>query len=343
MPERDYLTMTDVMEQTNDGALIHIGREFTRELTFGEEVPYTEATDLTRDVGVFETPYKQGQLTQLTDLDSPVKAKKAGYYKREDIMGMQEAWCKVNKKTYDAHPSGAQLRTRMVNRMLRNMGWDWEFLLMNGSIVNDPRGFNGLLPRLGKLTDLDSFLVTDKTVKAPFVCLDGGGGTVQSDGSLSSMVFVYFDEDEGVTQIYPRGTGQKGIKHTSYGFQWQSSDEGEIVQASDQAIMTGGLAIKNARSVARIANINPQDYENLKGTVNVMIDAFRNFKLSQRSSVKIYTTSAVIAGFRKYFNNRIAPATYADAKPKNVIGDINFDGYTLRECASMLDSEGIIA
>lgn len=341
MAARDYQTMTDVMEQTNDGALTHIGQEFIKELTFAEEVPYTEATDLTRDVGIFETEYKQGQLTQLTDLDSAVKAKKAGYYKREDIMGMMEAWCKVNKKTYDASPNGAALRTRMVDRMLRNMGWDWEYLLLNGSIENDPRGFNGLLPRMTNLTDKDGYgLVSGE--KSPFVCLDAGGGSAETDGSLSSMIMCFFDPDEGVTQIYPRGTGQKGIDHNSYGFQWQSSPEGEIVQASDQAIMSGGLAIKNNKSVLRIANINPTDLDGYKALSDAMQDGIRCFKNSQRARVKIYTTSAVISGFSKYYNGLVSPATYRDVIPTNTFGDIKYDQFTLRDCSSMLETEGRI-
>lgn len=342
MAIRDYLTMTDVMEQTNDGKLVHIGKEFTKELTFGEEVPYTEATDLTRDVGIFETPYKQGELTALTDLDSPVKAKKAGYYKRQDIMGMMEAWCKVNRKTYDANPDGPALRTRMVDRMLRNMGWDWEYLLLNGSTDNDPRGFNGLLPRMANLTDKDFYQILNPTEKSPFVCLDAGGGTVANDGSLSSMVMCFFDADEGVTQIYPRGTGQKGIDYTSHPWQWQSSTDGEIVQASDQAVMSGGLAIKNSNSVLRIANIDPSDPTGFKALTDAMQDGIRCFKNSERRRVKIYTTSAVISGFSKYYNGLVQPATYNDAIPTNTVGDIRYDQFTLRDCSSMLETEGRI-
>ncbi|MDC7250336.1 MAG: hypothetical protein PQJ49_10505 [Sphaerochaetaceae bacterium] len=342
MPERDYQTMTDVMNQTNDGKLIHIGQEFCKELTFGEECPYTEASDLSRDVGVFETAYNYGELTSLTDLDSPVKAKKAGYYKREDLMGMLEAWCKVNKKTFDANPNGAKLRTRMVDRMLRNMGWDWEFLCLNASIANDPRGFTGLLPRMANLTDLDRVGVKDPTVSYSLPCLDAGMSTTGADGALSSLVMVFFDEDEGVSQIYPRGTGQKGIKHESFGFQWQSSADGNIVQASDNAIISGGLAVKNSKAAIRIANINPKDLEGMENLTYAMHDAIRYFKKSDRKRVKIYTTGRVISSFGKYYGKRVSPARYADAIPKNTTGDISYDIFTLRECSSMLETEGII-
>lgn len=343
MPERDYQTMTDVMNQTNDGKLVHIGQEFCKELTFGEECPYVEATDLSRDIGIFETPHQYGELTALTDLDSPVKAKKANYYKREDFMGMMEAWCKVNKKTYDANPNGAQLRTRMVDRMLRNMGYDWEFLCMNSSITNDPRGFTGLLPRMANLTDLDRYGVADPSLLYQLPCLDAGMTTAGADGALSSMVMVFFDQDEGVAQIYPRGTGQKGIQHTSHGFQWISSDEGEIVQAADNAIISGGIAVKNSMAAIRIANINPADLEHMENLTYAMHDAIRYFKKSDRKRVKIYTTSRVISSFGKYYSDRVSPAKYADAVPKNTTGDISYDIFTLRECSSMLETEGIIA
>lgn len=342
MPERDYLTMTDVMNQTNDGRLVHIGQEFCRELTFGEECPYTEATDLSRDVGVFETPYKFGELTSLTDLDSPVKAKKAGYYKRQDLMGSMEGWCKTNKKTYDASPNGPQLRTRQVNRMLRNMGWDWEFLLFNASIANDPRGFTGLLPRMANLTDLDKVGIADPSVTYALPCLDSGMSKVGADGSLSSIVMVFFDPDQGVSQIYPRGTSQKGIKYESHDFQWISTPNGEIVQAADSAIISGGLAVKNSKSAIRIANVNPNDLAGMEKLTYAMHDAIRYFKKSDRRSVKIYTTSRVISSFGKYYGSRVTPAKYADVIPKNTTGDISYDIFTLRECSSMLETEGEI-
>lgn len=343
MPDRDYLTMTDVMNQTNDGRLIHIGKEFYKNSTFADECPYVEANELSRDVGVFETEHKFGELTQLTDLDSPVKAKKAGYYKREDIMGMMEGWSKTNKKTYDAHPNGAQFRTRAVDRMIRNMGWDWEFLLMNSSITADPRGFTGLLPRMSHLTRLDRSGVVDSSITYQLPCLDAQMNTEGADGSLSSLVMVFFDEDEGVSQIYPRGTGQKGIQYETFPFTRVSSDAGEIVQAADQAIISGGLAVKNAMSAIRIANINPDDLDNFNKLTNQMHDAIRYFKPSDRQRVKIFTTGRVISAFGKYYGNRVAPAKYYDAIPRNTFGDISYDIFTLRECSSMLETEGKIS
>lgn len=343
MPERDYQTLVDVMNQTNNGQLIHIGQEFTHELTFGEECPYTEATDLTRDIGIFETPYKFRELTSLTDLDSPVKSKKAGYYKREDIMGMQEAWCEFNKKTYDSYPNSSQLYTRMINRMLRNMGWDWEFMCLNGSISNDPRGFNGLLPRMAHLTDLDRKGIKDPSLSYPLPCIDAGMETKDVDGELCSMLFVFFDQDEGVTQIYPRGTGQKGIKFEKYPFQRIKTDEGNIVQSAATSTLTGGIAVKNALSAIRIANINYKDLEGMKNLQHAMYDAMEYFKSSQQASVKIYTNARVITALRKYRSDLVSPATYADATPKNSYGDINFDIFTIRRCDSMLATEGLIA
>ena len=95
---KDYLQQFDFANQTVDGTIVQIAKEFVDDLTFLKAMPWKEATYSTHDVQVFEEPGKQWDPDYLTNLDKGGSPKKFSHYKREAYLGMFEGWAKWQDK-----------------------------------------------------------------------------------------------------------------------------------------------------------------------------------------------------------------------------------------------------
>ena len=253
---------------------------------------------------------------------------------------MIEGWSKSLKKTMDLSPNDKELRWREDRRHLRGLGLDLEEGLLYGNRNQDPRKFLGFMPRFSKVTDIDGIAGDNEH---PFITLSGGGNNANG---MSSLLLVYWDEDEGAHLIYPSHKKDNGMEFTAYPYVAETQPDGTIIEvAKTKYACTAGLGIANRKSVIRIANIdvNADDKVTALGNLEAAIyDAFAAMPVDFQSRAMLYANNRVISFMRKGYAGRVSPARYADAVPKNAIGDVMFDSFVVRRCDSMLATESKI-
>lgn len=136
-----------------------------------------------------------------------------------------------------------QYRSTQDTAKVKDLGYQLSGMVINGSRGTDGKGFDGLKTRLAALNTSGSY---------PLVW--GAGSTA----NLSSIYLVNWDQD-GTFMIYPNGADGPDL-----GFTVKNMGEHPVNDAGGNPFfaaitwmtMRGGLAIKEPKSVARIANID---------------------------------------------------------------------------------------
>jgi hypothetical protein len=332
----NYLTLSDVAQQTHNKELLPMVQEIEKPTTLFASMGWQQSSDSLSDVtGV------QGEIPHGTwvGLDRGVKANKGTWSQREEGMGLLEAWSEVNEKTMSVSPNPDALRWENDQMHLQGMGEDAEFALLYGNPLQNPNTFLGFMPRFGYCTDWEGNILAGEHQgeNSPFICIDAGGAEGKP---LSSILLVASGAPQGPRLIYPRYKENNGIVFRHFPFEnTLDAEGGNIRVAKSQFMIMMGLKIPHRRSVIRIANIDPTDATVIEGLSNKLYEAFEAMPLGMKGSVNIYTTGHVTLAMRKSFNERVMPAKNADAVAKNAIGDVNFDNFILQRCYSMLGTE----
>lgn len=334
----NYLTFADVAAATHNENLIPVVDEVSRAVTMWNDAPWKESTDMLREIGGREGEAPRGTWVAV---DEGAKPNKGSQTKYAEELGMIEGWSEAMKKTMDLSPHSDELRWREDKRHLKGIGFDLEEALLYGNRVQNPRKFNGFMPRFNKLTDIDGYgLVSEE--EEDFITI-GAGGTNAS--GMSSILMVYWDTDDGAHLLYPSHKPNNGMEFTPYPYKAIKQPDGTIIEvAYSKYACIAGLSIANRKSVVRIANIDNDpstaDFDKLEAAI---YDAFAALPVEFQSGVKLYANNRTIANMRKAYAGRVVPAKYVDSVPKNAIGDVMFDSFVIRRCDSMLNTESQIA
>lgn len=330
----NYLTFADVAAATHNEDLVPVVDEVTKRVTMWNDAPWKASSDMLRDIGGREGDPPRGTWVAV---DEGAKPNKGSQEKYAEELGMIESWSKSLKKTMDISPHDKELRWREDRRHLRGLGLDLEEGLLYGNRNQDPRKFLGFMPRFTKVTDIDGVAGDNEY---PFITLSAGGNNANG---MSSLLLVYWDEDEGAHLIYPSHKKDNGMEFTAYPYVAETQPDGTILEvAKTKYACTAGLGIANRKSVIRIANIdlNSQNPTTALGNLEAAIyDAFAAMPVDFQSRAMLYANNRVISFMRKGYAGRVVPARYADAVPKNAIGDVMFDSFVVRRCDSMLATE----
>jgi len=336
----DYMTFADVAAATHNGDLVPVVDEVSRAVTMWNDAPWKASTDMLRDMGGREGTPPRGAWVAVDEGGKPSKGSSDKY---TEELGMIEGWSETLKKVVDLSDHAQELRWREDRRHLRGIGFDLEEALLYGNRNQDPRKFQGFMPRFAELTDIDGVSLTREAV-LPYITLGAGGDNAKG---MSSMLLVYWSIDDGAHLIYPSNKPNSGIEFTPYPYQAVKQPDGTIQEiALSKFSAAAGLGIANRKAVVRIANI---DNDPTKITANMakleeaIYDAFSAIPVEFQGQVRLYANNRTIANMRKAFAKRVVPAKYADAVPKNATGDVMFDQYVVRRCDSMLATESKIA
>ena len=331
-----YLTLTDVAQMTHNGNIIEFAKEFQKETSLFNSLPWKQASEALHDTtGVL------GDLPEATwaGLDKGVKASKGTWKKREEDIALLESWSLTNEKTYKISPNGDALRWQNDRLHIVKMGLEAEEKLVYGNPevdVNQPLGF---MPRMNAVTDMYAM---KSGARQNHVCLSAGGSTANGESSI----LLVAKGPMAPHLLYPRYKANNGIEFNAFGFENAKDDEGGNIRvAKSQFIMMFGLSIANHQSVARIANIDTGSggSSSIAAIADCLYEAFASFPREYRSTVEIWTTPKVILAMRKLYAGRVSPATYPDAIYKNAIGDVLFDNFVIRQCDSMVDTEAVVS
>lgn len=334
-----YLTLTDVAQMTHNGNILEFAKEFQKETSLFNTLPWKQASDALHDVtGVL------GDLPDATwvGLDKGVKPSKGTWKQREENIALLESWSVTNEKTYKVSPNGDALRWQNDRLHILKMGLEAESKLLYGNPsvdINQPLGF---MPRMNAVTDMDGYGTSNTSTKYNHVCLSAGGNTANKESSI----LLIAKGPQAPHLLYPRYKANNGIEFNAFPFENSTDDEGGYIRvAKSQFIMSFGLSIANYQSVVRIANIDTtgSGSSSISAIADKLYEAFAAMPREYRSTVEIWTTPKVILAMRKLYAGRVSPATYPDAIYKNAIGDIMFDNFVIRQCDSMLDTESVVS
>lgn len=329
-----YLTLTDVAQMTHNGNILEFAKEFQKETSLFQTLPWKQSSDMLHDqtgvLGELPTP-------TWTGLDKGVKPSKGTWKKREENIALVESWSITNEKTYQVSPNGDALRWQNDRLHILAMGLDAEEKLLYGNPDVDENQPLGFMPRMNVLTDRHAM---KSGVRQKHVCLSCGGSTA---GKQSSILFV----GRGPMAphlLYPRYKANNGITFNAFPFENDKDSEGGYIRtAKSQFIMMFGLSIANYQSVGRIANVDTSDSTSVAMIADAMYEMFSAFPKEYRSSVSIWAPANVILAIRKLYAGRVSPATYKDAIYPNAIGDVLFDSFLIHQCDSMLETEDVVA
>ena len=332
-----YLTFTDVAQMTHNGNILEFAKEFQKETSLFNTLPWKQASDALHDVtGVV------GDMPEATwvGLDKGVKASKGTWKQREENLALLESWSETNEKTYQIAGNGDRVRWENDRLHIIKMGLEAEEKLIYGNPetdINQPLGF---IPRMNVKTDM--YAKTAGGDKKDFVCLSAGGSTADKESSI----LLIAKGPMAPHLLYPRHKRFNGIEFNAFPFENVKDDEGGNKRvALSQFIMSFGLSIANHQSVVRICNIDTTSSgsTSIAAIPDMLYEAFASMPREYRSTVEIWTTPKVILALRKTYAARVSPATYPDAIYKNAIGDVLFDNFVIRQCDSMVDTEAIVS
>lgn len=350
MENKRYLTLQDIASQTSDGRLVNIVNEFQSGLTFFQMAPWKEASHIDKDEGVFLKENERLSRVNPLALGDGYNASKSAYYKRISSLGSLGELVKFDERTLLAVPNQGVYMERQIAEMMRNMGNETEYILLNVSQDTDPRYPEGLLPRYSVLTDVyGEILDTDGNGTGeftPYVCLDALGAKTDAtkDGKLSSILIVYFDDINGVSLLYPRGSSTIGFRYkVDEDYHWVSNTDGsQRRELNASCDITCGVSVNNALACTRIANVDPTDETSLKTGLNLLFDAYDRMDTYMKQRVFIFTTREVVSAVRKLQYKNVYHTSLQGIQALNLKGQVVVDNDVFTTCHNMLHTEGRI-
>ena len=176
----NYVTFADVAAMTNNKELVPVVDEVTASVTMWNDAPWKASSDMLRDIGGREGVAPRGTWVAVDEGAAPNKGSMEKY---TEELGMVEGWSESLKKIMGLSPNQNEIRWREDQRHLRGIGFDLEECLLYGNRNQDPRKFDGFIPRFGELTDIDGVSLT-REEELPFVTINGGGARFSAGGCL---------------------------------------------------------------------------------------------------------------------------------------------------------------
>lgn len=351
MENKQYFTLNDFASQTSDGRIVNVVKEFQSGLTLFRDAPWKEATHLDKDEGVFVKQDERLARTKALALGDGYTFSKSSYYKRVDSLGSLGQAIAFDERTLESQPNKGLYLEREIANMIASFGNDVEYALLNISQDTDPRYPEGLLPKYSMLTDIYGEIIdTDGKgtgVFTPYVCLDALGAKTDTtkDGKLSSILVLYFNDVNGVSLLYPRGSSTIGFRYkVDDDYHWIMNADGTQRRGLNASIdINCGITVNNALSCTRIANVDYTDETSLKTAMNLLFDAYDRMETYMKGSVYILTTQEVVSAIRKLQYNNIYHTSLQGIQALNLKGQVVVDGDVFSVCHNMLHTEGRIS
>jgi hypothetical protein len=177
----------------------------------------------------------------------------------DEQVGMLEAWSEVDKDLATLNGNVSAFRLSEAKAFIEAMNQEMQSTLIYGNGGLAPEEFTGLAPRYSAISGAAN---ADNIVDA--------GGT----GSDNTSVWLVSWGEDTVFGIFPKGS-KAGLIHEDYGevtVEVTAGVAGSRMRALQERYQwKGGLALRDWRSVVRIANIDVSDLAG--GTPPDLIDA----------------------------------------------------------------------
>lgn len=247
----------------------------------------------------------------------------------EDTTGFVEGLSTIDERLLElAGGNEGAVRLSEAMSYLEAMNQEVAIKMFYGDTASDPEEFMGLAPRFNSLSAPNGGQIID------------AGGTGSDN---SSIWFVTWGERQ-TCLLYPKGT-QAGVKREDMGRQRVQDADGKAYYAKEEKFTWHvGLAVKDWRYVARVANI---DMSNVAAGSVKLYDFLRKayYKLQNRrvagGKLAIYCNRDILEALDALATNAGATDSFVRLKPMEIEGKevMTYRGIPIREVDALLNTE----
>lgn len=246
----------------------------------------------------------------------------------EDTTGFLEALSTVDKRLLDLSKNEGALRLSEAMAFLEAMSQEFTSTFFYGNTDSDPEKFMGLAPRFNLLSAPNGNQIVD------------AGGT----GSDNTSIYIVTWAEQAVHLLYPEGTAA-GVAREDKGEQRVLDGSSNPYYVKEELFRQhAGLAVKDWRYVARVANIDVSDMQ--AGSVK-LYNFLRKatYRMHNRNvnigKTVIYANRDVIESLDALATNAGAADNFVRLKHTEIEGKevTTYRGIPVRECQSILNTE----
>jgi len=246
----------------------------------------------------------------------------------EDTTGFVEGLSTVDQRLLDLSTNEGAVRLSEAQAYLESMAQEVATKIFYGNSAADPEEFMGLAPRFNDLSAPNGNQI-----------IDAGG--VGADNT--SIWFITWGDNQ-CNLLYPKGTAA-GVQREDMGKQRVTDGSGNAYYAKEEKFTWHiGLAVKDWRYVARIANIDVSLMQ--AGSValyNFMRKAY--YQLQNRrvagGKIAIYCNRDVLEALDALATNAGASDNFVRLKPMEIEGKevMTYRGIPIRETDAIINTE----
>ncbi len=313
------IEMAKRLDPKGNAAVIAEVLNETNEVLF--DAPWGEANDVfshktTRRLSLPAGSWRKLNAGVETEISTTVEVTEA--------IGMLESYAENDKMIIDAYPDKASGRMQEVKPFLEGLGQELAQTMIYGSTITTPEEFDGLATRMGNL-DADGNVI-------------GQGGT---GSDLTSVYIVQWGMDK-VHMIYPKGSKNVGIVHKDLGEKTKIDSNNKMWQVyRDHFKFSGGMVCRNARNMARLANIESSGTSNIFDEDNII--KLLNRMPIRGKGAKIYCNQTVITQMEIKLKDK-TNVHFTPGKGEGLAGEpvMYFRGVPIRLVEQILDTEATI-
>jgi hypothetical protein len=246
----------------------------------------------------------------------------------EDSTGFCEGLSTIDERLLKLSNNEGALRLSEANAYLESISQEVSTKIFYGNSSSDPEEFMGLAPRFNDLSAANGGQIVD------------AGGT----GSDNTSIWMVTWGDMQCNLIYPKGM-QAGVQREDMGRQRLLDDDGNAYYGKEEKFTWHvGLAVKDWRYVARIANIDVS----LMADGAVALYTFMRkayYKLQSRriagGKMAIYCNRDVLEALDALASNAGASDSFIRLKTTEVEGKevTTYRGIPIRESDAIINAE----
>lgn len=246
----------------------------------------------------------------------------------EDTTGFVEGLSTVDERLLGLSNNEGAVRLNEAQGYLEAMNQEVATKIFYGNTASDPEEFMGLAPRFNDLSAANGNQIID------------AGGT----GSDNTSIWFVSWGDNQCQLLYPKGT-KAGVQREDMGRQRVTDGSGNAYYAKEEKFTWHvGLAVKDWRYVARIANI---DVSNMAAGTVKLYDFMRKayWQLQNRrvpgGNLAIYCNRDVMETLDALSSNAGASDSFIRLKPMEIQGQevLTYRGIPIRETDALINTE----
>ena len=231
------LTLVELAKRTHNNDMLVIAEVLSKKNEILKDAIWVEANNITSHKITRRVSEPSGTWRKL---NSGVPAEASQTVQIEENIGMLETYSKVDADLVKLAPDPRAFRMSEDTAFLNGLAKTFATALIYGNSSVNPEQFDGFAVRYNSLSNSQ--------------VIDNG----DSGNQTTSIWIIRWDATDGCHLIYPRGHKTMGVEARDLGEDTVSDGAGGEYQAYRTHFkLHVGLAIRDERSVVRIANIDP--------------------------------------------------------------------------------------